>query len=59
LAWKLATVLKPNMTKEAKYQLLDSYESERRAFAMTIVQSTDMGFTMFTLKGLFPHILRN
>lgn len=33
LAWKLATVLKTNMTEEAKYQLLDSYESERRAFA--------------------------
>ncbi|CRL20731.1 Aromatic-ring hydroxylase-like [Penicillium camemberti] len=59
LAWKLATVLKTNMTEEAKYQLLDSYESERRAFAMMIVKSTDMGFATLTSKGFFPHILRN
>ncbi|KAJ9486171.1 hypothetical protein VN97_g7170 [Penicillium thymicola] len=59
LAWKLATVLNTNMTEEAKYQLLDSYESERRAFAMMIVKSTDMGFTTLTSKGFFPHILRN
>ncbi|EKV19034.1 FAD binding monooxygenase, putative [Penicillium digitatum PHI26] len=60
LAWKLATVLKQtNMTEEAKQQLLDSFESERRSFAMTIVKSTDAGFKTLTSKGFFPHILRN
>lgn len=60
LAWKLATVLKQtDMTEEAKHELLDSYESERRSFAMMIVKSTDTGFTTLTSKGFFPHILRN
>ncbi|KAJ5510226.1 Monooxygenase FAD-binding [Penicillium expansum] len=44
LAWKLATALKQtDMTEEAKHQLLESYESERRSFAMMIVKSTDTG----------------
>jgi 2-polyprenyl-6-methoxyphenol hydroxylase-like FAD-dependent oxidoreductase len=59
LAWKLATVLKMDMEDEAKHQLLESYESERRAFALKIVTSTDAGFTTLTSKGIFPHILRN
>lgn len=60
LAWKLATALKQtDMTEEAKHQLLESYESERRSFAMMIVKSTDTGFTTLTSKGFFPHILRN
>ncbi|KAJ5114845.1 Monooxygenase FAD-binding [Penicillium alfredii] len=59
LAWKLATVIKQTeMTEDAKSQLLESYETERRAFAMKIVSSTDTGFTTFTAKGIFPHILR-
>jgi 2-polyprenyl-6-methoxyphenol hydroxylase-like FAD-dependent oxidoreductase len=59
LAWKLATVLKTNMDDEAQHQLLESYQSERRAFALKIVTSTDAGFTTLTSKGIFPHILRN
>ncbi|KAJ5766769.1 uncharacterized protein N7511_004385 [Penicillium nucicola] len=59
LAWKLATVLKKEMDDEAKHQLLGSYDSERRAFALKIVTSTDAGFTTLTSKGIFPHILRN
>jgi 2-polyprenyl-6-methoxyphenol hydroxylase-like FAD-dependent oxidoreductase len=60
LAWKLATVLRQTkMTEEAKHQLLESYESERRSFAMMIVKSTDTGFMTLTSKGFFPHILRN
>jgi 2-polyprenyl-6-methoxyphenol hydroxylase-like FAD-dependent oxidoreductase len=59
LAWKLATVLKQtNMTEDAKHQLLESYESERRSFAMMIVKSTDTGFTTLTSKGFIPHIVR-
>ncbi|KAJ5970554.1 Monooxygenase FAD-binding [Penicillium vulpinum] len=60
LAWKLATVIKQtNMTEEAKHRLLESYESERRSFAMMIVKSTDTGFTTLTSNGFFPYILRN
>ena len=60
LAWKLATVLKQtNMSEDARGRLLDSYEYERRSFAMMIVKSTDAGFTTLTSNGLFPHILRN
>ncbi|KAJ5124128.1 uncharacterized protein N7515_007953 [Penicillium bovifimosum] len=59
LAWKLATVLKQtNMSEDAKHQLLESYESERRSFAMMIVKSTDTGFTLITSKGFVPHIVR-
>jgi 2-polyprenyl-6-methoxyphenol hydroxylase-like FAD-dependent oxidoreductase len=59
LAWKLTTVLKrTDMSEEAKDQLLDSYESERRSFALTIVKSTDAGFTTLTSQGILGHILR-
>ncbi|KAJ5357488.1 hypothetical protein N7541_004646 [Penicillium brevicompactum] len=60
LAWKLATVLKQTeMSEEAKHQLLESYESERRSFALTIVKSTDTGFTTLTSQGTLGYILRN
>ncbi|KAJ5565820.1 hypothetical protein N7535_007458 [Penicillium sp. DV-2018c] len=60
LAWKLATVFKQtSMSEDAKHRLLESYESERRSFAMMIVQSTDTGFTTITSKGFIPYIVRN
>lgn len=59
LAWKLATVLKPSsMTEEAKDQLLGSYELERRAFALKLVESTDRGFTVMSSNGWIPYIMR-
>ncbi|KAJ5885118.1 hypothetical protein N7495_009628 [Penicillium taxi] len=60
LAWKLATAIKkPNMSEESKNNLLDSYETERRAFALTIVGATDRGFTALTAPGFLPHMLRS
>ncbi|KAJ5460054.1 uncharacterized protein N7458_001606 [Penicillium daleae] len=59
LAWKLATVIKhPSMTEEAKNALLDTYEPERRSFALDVVGATDHGFTVLTSSGFLPHILR-
>ncbi|KAJ5624335.1 hypothetical protein N7510_000644 [Penicillium lagena] len=59
LAWKLATVLKQSsMTEESKDQLLGSYEYERRAFALKLVESTDRGFTVMSSNGWIPYILR-
>jgi len=60
LAWKLASVIKQSsMTEDLKNQLLDSYESERRSFALSVVGATDHGFTILTNSGIFSHILRN
>lgn len=59
LAWKLATVItQSSMTEEAKTRLLDSYEPERRSFALSVVGATDRGFTLLTSPGFLPHILR-
>lgn len=59
LAWKLASVIQqPSMTEDSKNQLLDSYESERRSFALSVVGATDHGFTILTNPGFFSHILR-
>lgn len=59
LAWKLATVIKQSsMTEEAKNALLNTYEPERRSFALDVVGATDHGFTILTSSGFFPHILR-
>jgi 2-polyprenyl-6-methoxyphenol hydroxylase-like FAD-dependent oxidoreductase len=59
LAWKLATVItQESMTEDAKHRLLDSYESERRAFALSVVGATDHGFTLLTSPGFLPHMLR-
>jgi 2-polyprenyl-6-methoxyphenol hydroxylase-like FAD-dependent oxidoreductase len=59
LAWKLATVIKhPSMTEEAKDDLLDTYEPERRSFALDVVGATDHGFNILTSSGFFPHMLR-
>ncbi|KAJ5652345.1 hypothetical protein N7507_009771 [Penicillium longicatenatum] len=60
LAWKLATVIKhPNMKEELQNKLLDSYETERRAFALDVIGTTDHGFTILTGQGLLPRLLRN
>ena len=47
------------MTEDMKNQLLDSYESERRSFALSVVGATDHSFTILTSSGIFSHIFRN
>ena len=54
LAWKLAAVLK----NHADNSLLDSYEAERRAFALTLVATTDKAFTAITSEGLIANTVR-
>jgi 2-polyprenyl-6-methoxyphenol hydroxylase-like FAD-dependent oxidoreductase len=59
LAWKLATVItQKSMTEEAKTCLLNSYEPERRVFALSVIGATDRGFTFLTSRGLLSHMLR-
>lgn len=59
LAWKLATVInQDSMTEVAKNQLLDSYEHERRNFALSVVGVTDTGFKLLTSSGFLPHMFR-
>ena len=67
LAWKIAAILKG----EALDNLLDSYETERKAFAIRLVNSTDRVFTFVSGEGpladfirtrvapiLLPHVFR-
>lgn len=54
LAWKLASVLKG----QADDSLLDSYDIERRAFALTLVNTTDRLFTMATAQGVLANTIR-
>ncbi|KAL2831242.1 FAD binding domain-containing protein [Aspergillus cavernicola] len=54
LAWKLATVIKGH----AGLSLLDSYETERRAFAKQLVDTTDSGFNVAISRSYFAQILR-
>jgi 2-polyprenyl-6-methoxyphenol hydroxylase-like FAD-dependent oxidoreductase len=54
LAWKLAAVLKGDATAS----LLDSYESERIAFAQRLVATTDRVFTIVTKRGLLARFVR-
>jgi FAD binding domain len=54
LAWKLQAVL----TGQAADPLLDTYESERRAFARRLVATTDKGFTLATAQGRVADFLR-
>ena len=54
LAWKLAAVLKGG----AADSLLDTYESERIAFARRLVATTDRVFTIVTKRGLAARLLR-
>lgn len=54
LAWKLAAVLK-GLSSDA---LLDSYEQERRGFALALVDSTDRLFSFVTAEGGFADFVR-
>jgi 2-polyprenyl-6-methoxyphenol hydroxylase-like FAD-dependent oxidoreductase len=54
LAWKLAAVLKGR----ADAAVLDTYESERMAFANRLVATTDQAFTAVTSRGAIARRLR-
>jgi hypothetical protein len=54
LAWKLAAVLHCR----ADASLLDSYESERIAFARRLVATTDQAFTGVTSSGAIARLMR-
>jgi 2-polyprenyl-6-methoxyphenol hydroxylase-like FAD-dependent oxidoreductase len=54
LAWKLRSVL----TGGASDSLLDTYETERRAFARKLVATTDRGFTLATAEGAVADFIR-
>ncbi|PGH26631.1 hypothetical protein AJ80_01760 [Polytolypa hystricis UAMH7299] len=54
LAWKLATVVQGR----ADPSLLDTYESERRAFATSLVHTTDKAFNFLATEGFFASFLR-
>jgi 2-polyprenyl-6-methoxyphenol hydroxylase-like FAD-dependent oxidoreductase len=54
LAWKLKAVLRG----EGPDSLLDSYEDERRAFARTLVETTDRVFTFVSAEGGFANFVR-
>ncbi len=54
LAWKLAAVLK----QEAPDELLDSYETERIAFARKLVKTTDQIFSVATAEGRIADLIR-
>ncbi|KAH2224537.1 hypothetical protein KXV37_007822 [Aspergillus fumigatus] len=54
LAWKIAAVVHG----KADASLLDSYEPERRAFASTLVKTTDRGFSNLVAKGYVANFIR-
>jgi 2-polyprenyl-6-methoxyphenol hydroxylase-like FAD-dependent oxidoreductase len=54
LAWKFAAVLKGG----ASDALLDTYESERIAFARRLVATTDRAFTLVTTRGSIARFIR-
>src|SRR3989442_6220924 len=54
LAWKLAEVIQGR----ASEILIDSYESERIAFARKLVKTTDQVFTFATAEGKLADIIR-
>ncbi|WP_448632612.1 MULTISPECIES: FAD-dependent oxidoreductase [Pseudomonas fluorescens group] len=54
LAWKLAAVL----NGKARETLLDSYQTERQAFAHKLVETTDKVFTFATAQGGFADFVR-
>ena len=54
LAWKLKAVL----AGQAPDALLDTYETERRAFALKLVATTDKGFTLATAEGWAADFIR-
>jgi len=53
LAWKLKAAL-----DGAPDPLLDSYETERIAFARRLVKTTDQAFTLATAEGEFANLIR-
>lgn len=55
LAWKLAAVLR----QEADERLLDTYEAERRAFALQLVATTDRAFTLVTRTGRLAELVKD
>ncbi len=54
LAWKLQAVL----AGAARVALLDTYETERRAFAVKLVATTDKAFTLATAPGKLARFVR-
>ncbi|HEY1900468.1 MAG TPA: FAD-dependent oxidoreductase [Steroidobacteraceae bacterium] len=54
LAWKLKTVL----DGRASDTLLDSYEAERKPFAIRLVNTTDRAFTLATAEGRIADFVR-
>ncbi len=54
LAWKLKAVL----AGQAPDAILDTYETERRAFAQKLVATTDKGFTLATAEGRVADFIR-
>ena len=54
LAWKLAAMIRD----EAPDNLLDTYEEERRAFAVKLVETTDRVFSFVTSDGPFADFVR-
>ncbi len=54
LSWKLAAVLR----RGAADAILDSYECERRAFALRLVRTTDEGFNFATRDGPLARFVR-
>jgi 2-polyprenyl-6-methoxyphenol hydroxylase-like FAD-dependent oxidoreductase len=54
LGWKLRAVL----CGQATDALLQTYETERRAFAQRLVASTDRGFSLATAPGKLAHLVR-
>ncbi|KAL4821099.1 FAD binding domain-containing protein [Aspergillus spinulosporus] len=54
LAWKLSAVVK----KQAGLSLLHSYESERRAFALQLVSTTDKGFNAAISQSFLARTIR-
>ncbi|KAF1815708.1 2-polyprenyl-6-methoxyphenol hydroxylase-like oxidoreductase [Eremomyces bilateralis CBS 781.70] len=54
LSWKLASVIHGKATAD----LLPSYETERRAFALKLVQTTDRVFTTLTAESVVAGIVR-
>ena len=54
LAWKLAAIIKG----KAEDRILDSYEAERRAFALKLVDTTDRMFSFITAEGSFANFVR-
>jgi 2-polyprenyl-6-methoxyphenol hydroxylase-like FAD-dependent oxidoreductase len=54
LAWKLAAVL----SGQAPDRILDTFEAERRAFALRLVKTTDQAFVFVASEGHFAEMAR-